>query len=151
MKIGVISDTHIHLPEELHPEIIRAFSAVDLIVHAGDIVGSAVLDGLRKLGEVKAVRGNMDSAKLRGILPEKEVLDIEGRRVGIIHGWGAPWGIEKRVRSQFGGVDVIIYGHSHQAKAREIGGVFFFNPGPGKQSFGILTIGAEVRGEIIKL
>jgi len=45
MRIGVLSDTHIHLTEEIPAEIITAFSNVDLIVHAGDFVGSAVLEG----------------------------------------------------------------------------------------------------------
>jgi len=151
VKIGVLSDTHIYLPEDLHAEIVRAFSNVDLIVHAGDFVGSAVLDGLREIGEVKAVRGNMDSAKLREMLPEKELLEVEGRKVGIIHGSGGPWGIESRIRGQFGKVDIIIYGHSHEARSRETGGVFFFNPGLGKRSFGILTIEEDIHGEIIKL
>lgn len=151
MKIGVLSDTHIHTPEELHPDIIEAFSKVDLIVHAGDFVGSAVLEGLSKLGEVRAVRGNMDSAKLKGLLPEKELLDINGKKIGIVHGWGGPWGIERRIRGLFGEVDIIIYGHSHEAANKRFGDVIFFNPGLGSESFGILTIEKDVRGEIIEL
>jgi len=34
---------------------------------------------LKRLGEVKAVQGNMDSAELKRTLPEKELLEIEGR------------------------------------------------------------------------
>ncbi len=151
MKIGVLSDTHMHMPEELHPEIIRAFSGVDLIVHAGDFVGSAVLEGLRKMGEVRAVRGNVDSTRLRSLLPEKELLELESKRIGIIHGWGGPEGIEQRIREQFNKVDVIIYGHSHQAQNKKLSGVLFFNPGPGRKSFGILTIEKDIRGKIIKL
>ncbi len=151
MRIGVLSDTHMHTTEELHPEVVKSFSNVDLIVHAGDFVSSAVLDGLRKIGEVKAVRGNMDLATLRGMLPEKEVFEVGGKKIGLIHGWGGPWGIESRIRGQFGKVDVIIYGHSHDAKNKEIGGVLFFNPGPGKRSFGILTIEKDIRGEVIQL
>lgn len=45
MGMSVLSDTHIHLAEEIPAEIITAFSNVDLIVHAGDFVGSAVLEG----------------------------------------------------------------------------------------------------------
>lgn len=151
MRIGVLSDTHIHLPEEMSPEIIRAFSKVDFIVHAGDFVGSQVFEGLKRLGEVKAVRGNVDSMKLRGLLPDKELLAVEGRKIGITHGWGGPEGIERRVRSLFDDVDVIIYGHSHRAKIEKIGDVLFVNPGPGYQSFGILTIEEDVKGEIVKI
>jgi len=151
MKIGVLSDTHIHLAEEISPEVVKAFSNVDLIVHAGDFVGSQVLEGLKRLGEVKAVHGNMDSMELRGLLPEKELLVAGGKKIGIIHGWGGPEGIEQKVRELFDDVDIIIYGHSHRANIERIGDVLFFNPGPGYQSFGVLTIGEDVRGEIIKV
>jgi len=151
MKIGVLSDTHVHTAEEISPEIIRAFSKVDLIVHAGDFVGSAVLDGLKKLGEVKAVRGNVDSMKLRNLLPEKEIFVVEGRKIGIAHGWGGPDGIEKRVKEILGDVDIVIFGHSHRAKIEQIGKILFFNPGPGWQSFGILTIDSDVKGEIVRI
>jgi len=151
MKIGVISDTHIDLAEEIPPEIIKAFSKVDLIVHAGDFVGSAVLDGLKKLGEVRAVHGNVDSMKLRNLLPDKEIFVAGGRKIGITHGWGGPDGIEKRVKELLGDVDIIIYGHSHRAKIERMENVLFFNPGPGWQSFGILTIDGDVKGEIARI
>jgi uncharacterized protein len=151
VRIGVLSDTHIHLAEEIPAEVIKAFSNVDLIVHAGDFVGSEVLEGLKRLGEVKAVHGNVDSMKLRSLLPEKEIFVVGNKKIGITHGWGSPDGIEKRVKELLGDVDIIIYGHSHRAKVEQIGGVLFFNPGPGYRSFGILTIGEDVKGDIIKI
>jgi putative phosphoesterase len=151
MRIGVLSDTHMHSAEEISPEMLKTFTEVDLIVHAGDFVGPAVFEGLKQLGEVKAVHGNVDSMKLRGLLPDKEVLVVGGKKIGITHGWGGPEGIEQRVRGLFADVDIIIYGHSHQAKIEQIGDILFFNPGPGYQSFGILTIEQDVRGEIIKI
>lgn len=151
MRIGVLSDTHVQRLEELHPEVIRGLSNVDLIVHCGDFVGIGVLEGLRQMGEVKAVRGNMDSPAVKEALPEKEVFVIAGKKVGVIHGWGAPIGIEERVRGLFDDVDIILFGHSHWAKCERIGDIFFFNPGPGSRSFGIVTIGEDVRGEIIKV
>lgn len=151
MRIGVVSDTHMHSFEEMPQKLVGALSDVDLIVHAGDFVGSAVLEGLRRLGEVKAVRGNVDSAKLRGLLPEKDMIVVGGKKIGITHGWGGPQGIEERVRGLFDALDVIIYGHSHEARNEEIGGILFFNPGLGRRSVGILTIEKDVKGEIIKL
>lgn len=150
MKIGVLSDTHINLAEEIPADIVTAFSNVDLIVHAGDFVGSAVLEGLQLLGEVKAVLGNVDSMKLRSLLPEKDIFVVGNKKIGITHGWGSPEGIENRVKELLGDVDIVIYGHSHRAKIEQIGNVLFFNPGPGWQSFGILTIGEDVKGEIIR-
>ena len=151
MKIGVLSDTHIHLAEEIPPEVIKALSKVDLIIHAGDFVGSDVLDGLKQICEVKAVHGNVDSMKLRSTLPDRNVFTVEGKKIGITHGWGGPEGIEKRVKELLGDVDIVIYGHSHRAKIERIEKVLFFNPGPGWQSFGIITIDSDVKGEIVRI
>jgi putative phosphoesterase len=151
MKIGVLSDSHVSSFDQLHEKILLALADVDLIIHAGDFVAKDVLDGLKQLGELKAVRGNMDSDELKEILPEKELLEIEGRKIGIIHGWGSPHGIDDRVGNVFSGVDIIIYGHSHYSQNETKNSVLFFNPGQARNSFGILTIGAEVSGEIIEL
>jgi len=53
------------------------------------------------------------------------------------------------VRALFDEVDVVIYGHSHVAQNEVIDGILFFNPGRARESFGILTIGEEVRGETV--
>lgn len=151
MRIGVISDTHASSLDEIPEQILAALAGVELIVHTGDFVARAVLDGLKRLGQVKAVHGNMDSEELKRVLPERELITVEGKKIGIIHGWGAPDGIEDRVRGMFGEVDIIIFGHSHQAKNEVKDGILFFNPGRARDSFGILTIGKEVKGEIINL
>ena len=151
MKIGVISDTHATSFAQLPNQILHTLVGVDLIIHTGDFVARDILDGLKRLGEVKAVQGNMDSAELKHILPEKELLEIEGTRIGITHGWGAPYGIDERVGQMFDNVDIIVYGHSHHSQNEVKNGILFFNPGQAKNSFGILTIDQEVRGEIINL
>ena len=151
MKIGVVSDTHVTSFADVPDRILLALAEVDLIIHAGDFVTKDVLDGLKRLGEVKAVWGNMDSGELKRILPEKELLLIEGKRIGITHGSGSPYGIEDRVSKMFEDVDVIVYGHSHQSKNEVKKGILFFNPGQARNSFGILTVGEQIRGEIINL
>jgi predicted phosphodiesterase len=125
MKIGVLSDSHADSFAQLHEKILLALLKVDLIIHAGDFVAKDVLDGLKQLSELKAVWG--------------------------IHGWGSPHGIDDRVGNVFSGVDIIIYGHSHYPQNETRNGVYFFNPGQARNSFGILTVGAEISGEIIKL
>ena len=151
MRIGVVSDTHATSLDQLPDGILTALAEVDLIIHTGDFVTKDVLDGLKRLGEVKAVRGNMDSEELKRILPERELLIIEGKRIGITHGSGAPYGVDDRVGKMFENVDIIVYGHSHYAQNEVKGGILFFNPGQARNSFGVLTIGEEVRGEVISL
>jgi putative phosphoesterase len=103
------------------------------------------------LKEVKAVHGNMDSRQLKSVLPMKDIVEAEGKRIGITHGSGAPWGIEERVRKVFESdrIDIIVYGHSHRSQNKIINDILFFNPGRTGDSFGIITIDGEAKGEII--
>ena len=151
MRIAVLADTHVNKLEHLSKRIIDALSTVDLIIHAGDFTDVQLLKELKQLGEVKAVRGNMDSTELKNILPVKEIVEIENKRIGITHGSGAHWGIEERVRKMFESdrIDIIVYGHSHQSQNKVIDGILLFNPGKATDSFGILTIDGEAEGEII--
>jgi putative phosphoesterase len=149
-RIGVLSDSHVKSLDMLPKQLVETLAAVDLIVHAGDFTALKVYEDLKQLGETKAVRGNMDEGDIRKMLPETEQLVIEGKKVGIVHGSGAPWGIEERVRERFDDVDVIIFGHSHVPKNGAIEGVYFFNPGQAKHSCGVLEIAETVKGTIIK-
>jgi hypothetical protein len=96
VKIGIISDTHVRSIEEIPAVTRKVLANVDLIVHAGDFTEKAVLDGLRLLGQLKGVRGNMDSVELRRTLPEKDVFQAGGKKIGVIHGSGGPWGRRAR-------------------------------------------------------
>ena len=151
MKIAVLADTHVNTLERLPRKIIDAISTVDLIIHAGDFTDVQLLKELKGLRTVKAVQGNMDSRELKTVLPAKEIVEIENKRIGITHGSGSPWGIEERVRKMFelDRIDVIVYGHSHQSQNKVINGILLFNPGKATDSFGILTIDGEAEGEII--
>lgn len=151
MEIGVISDTHAGSLQDIPEFILKALAEVDLIIHAGDFTSMAVLEGLRTLGEVKAVHGNMDSPALKQTLPLKEEFEISGKRFGLTHGFGGPQGIAGKIRQLFAEVDVIIYGHSHEPHNKIIEGSLLFNPGSARESFGLLTIDESVKAEIIKL
>lgn len=151
MRIVVLSDTHVGSFAELPDKILATLAEVDMIIHAGDFTTKDVLEGLQQLGEVSAVRGNMDSDELKQLLPERKVITAGGKRIGIAHGWGSPHGIEDRVNRLFSDVDIIAFGHSHQPMNKVVNGILFFNPGQARDSFGILTIGEEVKGEILKV
>jgi len=134
MKIGVLSDTHIKLPVcDLPPGVLQTFRSqgVGLILHAGDLTDSCVIDLLSTIAEVRAVAGNMDPAAVRATLPVKRVEQIEGVRIGIIHGSGPPEHLGERLLPIFNGdrIRVLVYGHSHEPRNEEVGGVLLFNPG----------------------
>jgi uncharacterized protein len=151
MRLAVLTDTHIGSIQELPGQMLKALAEVDLIVHAGDFTESTVLEGIRALRPVKAVRGNMDSRAIQMALPRKELFVAAGKRIGVIHGWGTPFGITGRVRSEFEDVDVIIFGHSHMSCNERIKGALMFNPGRCRGSYGLLTIADNVSAEVIRI
>ncbi len=160
MRIGVISDTHLRrVPEDFLEGLRIAFQGVDVLLHCGDWVSKAVLEALAAQGwEVLGVAGNMDPPELHSVVPAKRELNLEGRRLGLVHGWGAPGGIEKRVMSSFQGVDVVVFGHTHRPFWARLGEVWLFNPGsaagmgnPKGPTVGILDMGEEIRASIVPL
>jgi uncharacterized protein len=129
VKLGVLSDTHLDRPADNFKSVIESlFADVDMVIHAGDMTGIAVYEYLSKW-DLRAVRGNMDSEELRAILPEKRVEEIEGRKIGIIHGYGSPFGLEAFVCNQFQDVDIVVFGHSHIPLHVKRGKTVIFNPG----------------------
>ena len=86
MLIGLISDTHIpDRARELPKNVISSFENVDLILHAGDLTSTKVIDELEKIAPTIAIQGNMDRAA--GImLPNAKVIEAEGLKIGIAHG-----------------------------------------------------------------
>jgi len=151
LSIAVVSDTHVRAIDELPDTLLTAMTEVDLIVHAGDFTEKAVLDGLRNLGKVKAVLGNMDSGELREVLPKRDLFTVGWKMIGLVHGWGMPWGLAESVKELFPDADIIIFGHSHEPTNRYIGKTLLFNPGRARNSFGLITIGEEIRAEILKV
>lgn len=130
--IGLISDTHLATPADpLPPCIDEIFSGVDAILHAGDIVHPSVVDRLSVIAPVTAVPGNMDYHPDIARLASRRILRFDGVAVGLIHGWGAPAGIQQRVYRAFEGenVQVIVHGHSHRPGIIQIAQCLIVNPG----------------------
>ena len=158
VKIGVISDTHLSGYDERLKKIVdEHFSDVNIVIHAGDLVDLRVLD-IFEGKEVKAVCGNMDYPSVKEKLPDQLNFEIKGFKFGVIHGWGAPWGIEGKILAKTGNLDCIIYGHTHKPVCHKSAGVLFFNPGSptdkrfaAHRSIGILEIDKGVEGRIINL
>lgn len=133
MLIGIISDTHIPNRAKGIPEqVLKGFEKVDLIIHAGDICEKYVLDQLKEIAPVKAVVGNTDGVDLQKRLPRKEIINVRGFNIGIIHGDGGKRiNTLQRVIDAFKNekVDCIVFGHTHQAYHSLNGSTLLFNPG----------------------
>lgn len=159
MKIGVISDSHVPgAAPSLPPAVFEIFKGVDLILHAGDIVHSSVLDELDAIAPVEAVAGNMDDNELHLLLPATKVLTLGGFTVGLTHGKYRVDLQKEMIRKDFGKIDLIVYGHSHMPFWGKVEDVWFLNPGSPTDkryapynSVALLTIGDALTAEIVRL
>ena len=118
--IGVISDTH----GLLRPEALAALDGSDLILHSGDVGRTDILDKLREIAPVYAVRGNVDYAPGCRELPLSEGITFAGCSFYILHILE-----ELDIQQQAAGFDAIIYGHTHQPRIHYEKGVLYLNPG----------------------
>jgi len=129
MKIGILSDTHLYGVSRALEEIYGQYlSDMDLILHAGDFVSIEVVEYLNR-DNFYGVHGNMDPFDIREMLPRKRMIELGAHRIGLIHGYGSPEGLEQKIGTEFPDADVIVYGHSHRAANHIREGVLFFNPG----------------------
>ena len=158
-RIGVISDTHIpRAASDLPERVCREFQGVDMILHAGDLIEMSVLEKLREIAPTHAVSGNMDTHEVKEALPQKDTINVGGFKIGLMHGYGPPAKVVDVVSKEFSGMDVIVFGHSHTPFCERIKNTLFLNPGsPTDKIFaaynaiGMLEVGEEIRGKIIKL
>ncbi|MFQ5960656.1 MAG: metallophosphoesterase family protein [Candidatus Methylomirabilales bacterium] len=135
--VGVISDTH----GLLRPEAVAELEGSALIVHAGDIGEPEVLDTLRKIAPVIAVRGNTDKGRWAHALPKTEVLEVGEFSFYVLHDLG-----ELDLDPAAAAFRVVIFGHSHRPEVRERNGVMFLNPGSaGPRRFNLPVTVARLR------
>ncbi|HZF98666.1 MAG TPA: metallophosphoesterase family protein [Pseudoxanthomonas sp.] len=150
MRIGLISDTH----GLMRPQALEALRGCDHIVHAGDIGVPEVLDALRALAPVSAIRGNIDRAPWAKSLPERLDLALAAARVHVLHDLKA-----LAFDPAAAGVHAVICGHSHKPGLQTRDGVLYLNPGSaGPRRFklpisvGFLRIeGGAIAGELLEL
>jgi putative phosphoesterase len=158
VKIGVLSDTHLHkVTREFRKIYTTYLSDKDLILHAGDLVCPEIIDFLGKRN-FHGVHGNMDPAEVKERLSRKKVIEAGRYKIGLIHGWGDSDALEDRIWPEFVGVDAIVYGHSHYPANHIREGVLLFNPGTatgftssGPHTIGVLELDEAIRGKIILL
>ncbi len=161
MKIGVLSDTHIHSLDSgitLAEKLLNGpFRDIDAILHAGDHVLPELPNCFYPLPWY-GVQGNMDQSSPD--LPLQRIIQIGGFSIGMTHGWGAHQGIESRVLQSFSPaeLDVVIYGHSHYPVCHKEGSLLVMNPGSPTDkrkapfcTVGLLSLGSVPHGEIIRI
>ncbi|WFU58283.1 metallophosphoesterase family protein [Bradyrhizobium pachyrhizi] len=118
-RIGIISDTH----GLFRPEAERGLAGVDHIIHAGDIGRPEIVDALRRIAPVTAIRGNVDSGEWAHQYPDTKRVRLAGKSIYVLHDL-------KTLQAGLGpGIDVIVSGHSHVPKIDTVGGVLYLNPG----------------------
>jgi putative phosphoesterase len=134
ISIGVISDTH----GLLRPEALSGLEGSNFIIHAGDIGDPKILEALRSLAPVTAVRGNVDREAWTKKIPATEVLEVEGRSFYILHDLQ-----QLDLKPEAAGFAAVISGHTHKSKQETKNGVLYFNPGSaGPRRFNLpITIG----------
>jgi putative phosphoesterase len=149
MLIGVISDTH----GLLRPEAVAALRGVEHILHAGDVGDIAILDALRKIAPVTAIRGNVDVAGKCAELPATDVVELGGRLFYLVHAVQ-----DLDINPVAAGVAMVVSGHSHKASVQVRDGVVFFNPGSaGPRRFsspvtvGFVTVEDGVEASVVEL
>lgn len=131
IKIFVISD--IHYPDRLDkfPDFTGLYEDCDAVISLGDYTSLEVMkytEGLRP--KFFGIYGNMDETSVKEILPKTIKMEIEGVKIGLLHGSGSPFAIENRVKQELGeNLDAYIFGHSHRPFNKTIQDKFFFNPG----------------------
>jgi putative phosphoesterase len=120
MLIGVISDTH----GLLRPEALVALAEAEHILHAGDVGNIEILDELRKIAPVTAIRGNVDLYGECAKLPAAEMVELGGWFFYLVHSVH-----DLDIVPEAAGVDVVVSGHSHKPLIERKDGVMYLNPG----------------------
>jgi len=118
--LGLISDTHGLLREEA----LRALRGSDLILHAGDVGAPEILDSLRSIAPVVAVRGNVDTGGWAQTLPLTQVVEAGSTMIYMLHILQ-----DLDIDPTAAGFQILISGHSHKPGQTDKGGVLYVNPG----------------------
>jgi putative phosphoesterase len=119
-RIGLISDTH----GLLRKEALEALRGSELIIHAGDVGKPEILEGLRKLAPVVAVRGNVDTEEWARLLPVTTVAEDAGVTIYVLHDVK-----DLDLNPAAAGFQIVVSGHSHKPLRMERDGVLYINPG----------------------
>ena len=138
----------------LRPEALKALRGVQHIIHAGDVGAPEILEQLKAIAPVTAIRGNVDKDAWACMLPHTEVVEIGGISIYVLHDVA-----RLDLKPEASGFNVVISGHTHVPKQEMRDGVLYFNPGSaGRRRFNLpVTLGelivkrGQVEGRIVAL
>jgi len=119
-RVGLISDTH----GLLRPEAVRALAGSELIIHAGDVGRPEILEALKAIAPVVAVRGNVDTGGWAARLPATAVAEAGPALIYVLHDLN-----DLDLDPAAAGFHVVVSGHSHKPARSEKAGVLYLNPG----------------------
>jgi len=108
----------------MRPEALDALRDSDLIVHCGDIGDPAVLEALRTIAPVHAIRGNNDKGRWARNLPNDNIVEVGSHTIYVLHNLS-----ELDLDPHAAGFAAVISGHSHKPVIRKQGNILFVNPG----------------------
>ncbi len=120
MLVGIISDTH----GLLRPEAIDALRDTELIIHAGDVGRRDILEKLREIAPVFAVKGNVDTQPWADNLPQSLTVPVGAHKFHVLHAIS-----ELAIDPRKAGIAAVIFGHSHEPSIERRAGVLYLNPG----------------------
>lgn len=108
----------------LREEALYALRGSDLIIHAGDVGDPKILEALRQIAPMVAVRGNVDTADWAKSLPETAVVDAGAVHIYVLHDSNV-----LDLNPKAAGFHIVVSGHAHKPGRRERNGVIYINPG----------------------
>jgi uncharacterized protein len=118
-RVGLISDTH----GLIRPAALDALRDSELIIHCGDIGDAAVLEALRTLSPVRAIRGNNDKGVWAQGLPTHDVVEVGGHAIYVLHN------LAELDLDSCAGFTAVVFGHSHKPAIETRVKTLFVNPG----------------------
>jgi uncharacterized protein len=120
MLVGILSDTH----GLLRPAALDALRGSNLIIHAGDIGRADIVEELRGIAPVFAVRGNVDTQDWAGSLPDTQTVSVGVHKFHVLHDLS-----ELSIDPVQAGMAAVIFGHSHKPSIETRDSVLYLNPG----------------------
>jgi len=118
--IGLISDTH----GLMRQEALTALKGSDLIIHAGDVGKPGIIEQLRAVAPVVAVRGNIDKGTWASQLPMTAVVEGRSVLIYVLHDIQ-----QLDIDPAAAKFNIVVSGHSHKPDHSERSGVTYLNPG----------------------